>query len=220
MKEPSLLRRRRPPSVQKIKLLCSFNGVFQPKQSSGKLRYVGGETRIISVDRNIGILRFRSKISELCPQTRSFSLKYQLPESDDIDGDAPLVLVSTDDDVRCMIDEYDKLEANGKPARLWVFVCDYNGLHAGRFGQPVAAAAQFSTSKRIILELRLKDLIPVLMVDGRIGSDPGQHLYSFSYSRVAGIAVAFGYVQLADLGKEANLLGKLTIPNVLAILWQ
>ncbi|KAF8393254.1 hypothetical protein HHK36_021495 [Tetracentron sinense] len=131
MKEPSLLRRRRPPSVQKIKLLCSFNGVFQPKQSSGKLRYVGGETRIISVDRNIGILRFRSKISELCPQTRSFSLKYQLPESDDIDGDAPLVLVSTDDDVRCMIDEYDKLEANGKPARLWVFVCDYNG-YVGR----------------------------------------------------------------------------------------
>ncbi|XP_042510320.1 uncharacterized protein LOC122085802 [Macadamia integrifolia] len=127
MEELPLSRHKKPTSVQKIKLLCSFNGSFLPRPPSGKLRYVGGETRIISVDRNVGFLRLRSKILELCPLNPSFSLKYQLPESDGVDGYAPLVLITTDEDARCMIDEYDKLLSHGKPRRLWLFVCNDNG---------------------------------------------------------------------------------------------
>ncbi|KAH7546461.1 hypothetical protein FEM48_Zijuj01G0203200 [Ziziphus jujuba var. spinosa] len=139
MKEPPLhhhhhlARRKRPTNnnnqPKKLKLVCSFNGCFQTRPPSAKLRYVGGETRIISVDRNISFLKLRSKIADLCPKTTSFVLKYQLPESDPacFDSGTPLVLIASDDDVRCMIDEYDKLELYCKNARLWVYVCSNNG---------------------------------------------------------------------------------------------
>ncbi|KAJ4952212.1 hypothetical protein NE237_029044 [Protea cynaroides] len=131
MKELPVSRQKKPFSVQKIKLICSFNGAFQPRLPYGKLRYVGGETRIISVDRNIGFLRLRSKISELHPLNPSFSLKYQLPESDGVDGDVSLVSVTTDEDVKCMIEEYDKLVSDGNPRRLWLFVCNKDNGYVG-----------------------------------------------------------------------------------------
>ncbi|KAL6274777.1 hypothetical protein ACE6H2_025469 [Prunus campanulata] len=125
MKEPPLSRRERPTSQpKKLKLVCSFNGAFQPRPPSGKLRYVGGEARIVSVDRNIGFSKLRSKILDLCSNINpSFTLKYQLPGSGSDSETSPLVLIVSDDDVRCMIDEYDKLDLCGKSARLWVFVC-------------------------------------------------------------------------------------------------
>ncbi|KAF2310683.1 hypothetical protein GH714_016256 [Hevea brasiliensis] len=66
-------------SSRSIKLICSFNGSFHFRPPSNKLRYIGGETRIISVDRNIGFFKLLNKMSDLCPKLRSFSLKYQLP---------------------------------------------------------------------------------------------------------------------------------------------
>ncbi|KAL6330992.1 hypothetical protein AAG906_009420 [Vitis piasezkii] len=121
-------RRRRPNSSKKLKLVCSFNGRFQTRPPSGKLGYVGGDTRIISVDRGIGFLKLRSKISELCPDIRSFSLKYRLPESDPVHGDTTnLVLIASDDDVRCMVDEYDKMDFYGQQTRLRIFVFRDNG---------------------------------------------------------------------------------------------
>ncbi|PQQ20252.1 uncharacterized protein Pyn_15898 [Prunus yedoensis var. nudiflora] len=115
MKEPPLSRRERPTSQpKKLKLVCSFNGAFQPRPPSGKLRYVGGEARIVSVDRNIGFSKVRSKILDLCPNINpSFTLKYQLPGSGSDSKTSPLVLIVSDDDVRCMIDEYDKLDLCG-----------------------------------------------------------------------------------------------------------
>lgn len=120
MKESSLLRRKKPNCAKKIKLICSYNGTFQKIPPSTKLRYIGGETRIVSVDRNIGFFRLRSKISDLCPEKTFFTLKYQLPDSASISEDFPLVSIASDEDVRCMIEEFDKLEANG---RLRIFVC-------------------------------------------------------------------------------------------------
>ncbi|KAF8400686.1 hypothetical protein HHK36_013986 [Tetracentron sinense] len=115
-------------SDQELKLFCSFNEAFQPRPYSGKLQYIGGETHIVSVDLSISILHLRSKVLEICPKNRSFSLKYQLSKSEGVDGDiVPLVLISTNDDVRRMIEEYDKLESRGKPGKLWVLVCNDNG---------------------------------------------------------------------------------------------
>ncbi|KAF8034445.1 hypothetical protein BT93_C0680 [Corymbia citriodora subsp. variegata] len=132
MKEPSSLSRlRRKPSAaaanpsRKLKLVCSFNGELRPRPPSGNLRYVGGETRIISVDRGVSYSRLASKIVDLCPRIPPrLSVKYQLlPDGGGGGGgDAPLVSVASDDDVRCMIEEHDRLEAHGKHARLWVFV--------------------------------------------------------------------------------------------------
>ncbi|XP_058112862.1 uncharacterized protein LOC131255924 [Magnolia sinica] len=134
MKESSRpSRQRKPPSVQKIKLLCSVNGSFLPRPASGKLRYVGGETRIVSVGRDIGISHLLSKISEFCPKHPSMSLKYRLPDSDEdgLTSDLPLVSIDTDDDVWCMIDEYDKVAEYMESARLRIFVCNFNGTMSG-----------------------------------------------------------------------------------------
>ncbi|XVE98286.1 hypothetical protein REPUB_Repub03eG0092300 [Reevesia pubescens] len=125
MKEPSVSRLRKncanPPRKQ-LKLVCSFNGAFHPRPPSGKLRYIGGETRIISVDRNIGFLKLRAKIADLCPKLMSFLLKYQVAVAD-VDLDMSLVVIESDEDVKCMVEEYENLEFYGKRARLWVFVC-------------------------------------------------------------------------------------------------
>lgn len=128
MKEPSLslsLSRSRKKSALKMKLICSFNGAFHVRPSSNKLRYIGGETRIISVDRTISFSKLRLKISDICSNIHSFTLKYRLPLNPEPkpDDDTPLVLIASDDDVRCMVEEYDKLESYGKHPRLWVFVC-------------------------------------------------------------------------------------------------
>jgi hypothetical protein len=130
MKETHIIvgRRKRPSTshqvAKKLKLVCSFNGSFQPRPPSGKLRYVGGETRIISVDRFITFSKLRSKISDLfrtdTSSPSSFSLRYNTNCTDD-DDPSPLVSIDSDDDVRCMIDELDQL--HGKHARLWLFVC-------------------------------------------------------------------------------------------------
>ncbi|XWS26959.1 hypothetical protein CRYUN_Cryun26dG0074900 [Craigia yunnanensis] len=135
MKEPSLSRLLKncanPP--RKLKLVCSFNDAFHPRLPSGKLRYIGGETRIISVDRNIGFLKLRAKIADLCPKVLSFWLKYQVAVAD-VDLDMGLVVIESDEDVKCMVEEYENLELYGKRARLWVFVCS-NGLEYGQFSR-------------------------------------------------------------------------------------
>ncbi|KAJ4708317.1 Serine/threonine-protein kinase [Melia azedarach] len=124
MKELSVSRSRKK-SASKLKLVCSFNGAFHVRPSSNKLRYIGGETRIISVDRTISFAKLRSKIFDICPSNRPLSIKYQLPFNlnSGPDDDTPLVMITSDDDVRCMVEEYDKLELYGNRARLWIFVC-------------------------------------------------------------------------------------------------
>ncbi|XP_021275692.1 uncharacterized protein LOC110410367 [Herrania umbratica] len=140
MKEssPSRLRKNCPNPPRKLKLVCSFNGAFHPRPPSGKLRYTGGETRIISVDRNIGFLKLRAKIVDLCPNVM-FSLKYQVAVAD-VDVHMGLVVIESDEDVKCMVEQYEKLESYGKRARLWVFVCS-NGLeghfYKGQVGDKV-----------------------------------------------------------------------------------
>lgn len=36
-----------------IKFLCSYGGRILPRYPDGKLRYRGGETRVLSIDRSI-----------------------------------------------------------------------------------------------------------------------------------------------------------------------
>ncbi|KAJ8444606.1 hypothetical protein Cgig2_023669 [Carnegiea gigantea] len=122
-KDPSSLSRRKHPSIKKLKLICSFNGRFRRRSVDGELRYTGGETRIIAVDpTTLTLSRLRLTIIQVFrPENSGFSLKYQLPGSD---SDCPLVLIASDDDVRCMVEEYESIESYGKPFRLWLFVCN------------------------------------------------------------------------------------------------
>ncbi|XP_022144813.1 uncharacterized protein LOC111014405 isoform X2 [Momordica charantia] len=137
MKEPPLSRRRRPSTSaanqsKKLKLLISFNGAFRLHPPTGNVRYVGGETRIVSLDRNAGFSKLRSKVSDLCPNASSFSLRYQYHDSESSRSDSderPLVLIDSEDDFRCMIDEYDKFVRYDDRARLRVFVCTKSSMN-------------------------------------------------------------------------------------------
>ncbi|XP_058067496.1 uncharacterized protein LOC131216907 isoform X2 [Magnolia sinica] len=91
-----------PPS-KKIKMLCSFGGKILPRPSDGVLRYVGGQTRIISIRRDVGFHDLAQKMADICGQ--SVVIKYQLPD-EDLDA---LVSVSCAEDLDNMMEEYEKL---------------------------------------------------------------------------------------------------------------
>ncbi|XP_047948033.1 uncharacterized protein LOC125194071 isoform X1 [Salvia hispanica] len=114
---------------QRIKFLCSFSGSILPRPQDGKLRYVGGETRIVSVQRDITYEELMGKMRELYEGVTV--LKYQQPD-EDLDA---LVSVVNDDDVTNMMEEYDKLGSVDGFTRLRIFLfahSDQDGsLHFG-----------------------------------------------------------------------------------------
>ncbi|KAM5548105.1 hypothetical protein ABKV19_002187 [Rosa sericea] len=105
-------------SGKKIKLLCSFGGKILPRPSDGMLRYVGGQTRIISVRRDVNFNELVQKMVDSYGQ--SMVIKYQLPD-EDLDA---LVSVSCADDLDNMKDEYEKLVERSPDgsAKLRVFL--------------------------------------------------------------------------------------------------
>ncbi|RAL44364.1 hypothetical protein DM860_011641 [Cuscuta australis] len=123
MKDPDSVRQ----NTSKIKIVVSFNGTFRRRPPEGRLRYTGGESKIISVDQSISFSRLKARIFDLMVEanggaavTSAFSLRYHLPDSQE---DRPLVPVSSDEDVSSMFHEFLRLDYLGKPTRLWVFVC-------------------------------------------------------------------------------------------------
>ncbi|XP_027365659.1 uncharacterized protein LOC113872358 [Abrus precatorius] len=105
---------------KKIKFLCSFGGRILPRPNDGKLRYVGGETRIISIRKNITWEELMRKTSAICSQTHM--IKYQLP-GEDLDA---LISVCSDEDLHHMIEEYEELERAGGSQRLRIFLIPSN----------------------------------------------------------------------------------------------
>ncbi|KAM1087785.1 hypothetical protein ACFX2H_013251 [Malus domestica] len=100
----------------RVKFLCSFSGSILPRPQDGKLRYVGGETRIVSVPRDIKFDELINKMREL--YEGAAVLKYQQPD-EDLDA---LVSVVNDDDVTNMMEEYDKLGSGDGFTRLRIFL--------------------------------------------------------------------------------------------------
>ncbi|CAH8386488.1 unnamed protein product [Eruca vesicaria subsp. sativa] len=100
----------------RVKFLCSFLGSILPRPQDGKLRYVGGETRIVSVTRDVTYEELMSKMRELYEDAAV--LKYQQPD-EDLDA---LVSVVNDDDVTNMMEEYDKLGSGDGFTRLRIFL--------------------------------------------------------------------------------------------------
>lgn len=101
---------------EKMKFLCSFGGKILPRPSDGKLRYVGGETRIISIQKNISWDELVIRTSSICNQPHA--IKYQLPD-EDLDA---LISVSSDEDLQNMIEEYHGLERHDGSQRLRIFL--------------------------------------------------------------------------------------------------
>ncbi|KAJ3695375.1 hypothetical protein LUZ60_000752 [Juncus effusus] len=105
------------PQPRLAKFLCSFGGSVLPRPLDGRLRYVGGETRIITVPFTISYSSLLQKMRETFEGADV--IKYQQPD-EDLDA---LVSVVNDDDVINMMDEYDKLISCGEAfTRLRIFL--------------------------------------------------------------------------------------------------
>ncbi|KAL6535154.1 hypothetical protein OROMI_026528 [Orobanche minor] len=101
----------------KVKFLCSFGGRILPRPNDAKLRYVGGDTRIISITKDLTYNELVKKTTAIC--NYNHMIKYQLP-GEDLDA---LISVSSDEDLQHMIDEYHDLER--KSQRLRLFLVSY-----------------------------------------------------------------------------------------------
>ncbi|KAI3511521.1 hypothetical protein L1887_18675 [Cichorium endivia] len=105
-------------SSGKMKFLCSFSGKILPRPGDGKLRYVGGETRIISIKKDLNYQELIKKTSNICNQPHT--IKYQLPD-EDLDA---LISVCSNEDLQHMIDEYHESEKGSQ--RLRIFLINLN----------------------------------------------------------------------------------------------
>jgi len=89
-------------TTKTVKFLYSYGGKILPRYTDGKLRYVGGFTRVLSVDRFISFKDLMEKFDELCGSP--MRLKCKLP-SEDLDV---LVSITCDDDLANVLSEYDR----------------------------------------------------------------------------------------------------------------
>lgn len=115
----------------KVKFMCSYGGNVQFRPHDNQLAYVGGDTKIITVDRNIKFSAIMAKLSSLCNGNVDIIFKYQLP-GEDLDA---LISVTNDEDLEHMMAEYDQcLRASAKPARLRLFLFPPNPSASANFG--------------------------------------------------------------------------------------
>ncbi|KAL2522611.1 uncharacterized protein Fot_26534 [Forsythia ovata] len=108
---------------KKVKLMCSYGGKIQPRPTDNQLSYIGGDIKILTVDRNIKFSEMTAKINSLCniSNNSEVCIKYQLP-GEDLDS---LVSLINDEDVEHMMVEYDRmLRISTKPARIRLFIFD------------------------------------------------------------------------------------------------
>ncbi|XP_013710843.2 uncharacterized protein LOC106414805 [Brassica napus] len=112
----------------KVKVLCSFGGKILPRPGDSKLRYVGGETHIISIRRDISWQELRQKVLEI--YYRTHVVKYQLP-GEDLDA---LVSVTCDEDLQNMMEEYNEMENRGGSQKLRMFLFSVADLDGSLLG--------------------------------------------------------------------------------------
>ncbi|PSS24701.1 Actin cytoskeleton-regulatory complex protein [Actinidia chinensis var. chinensis] len=110
----------------RVRFMCSFGGKILPRPHDNQLRYVGGDTRIVAVQRHgTTFASLLHKLGKLAGIT-NISIKYQLP-NEDLDA---LITVTTDEDVENMMDEYDRFHQNmshpkaSSRLRLFLFTHD------------------------------------------------------------------------------------------------
>ncbi|CAI9294219.1 unnamed protein product [Lactuca saligna] len=90
----------------RVKFMCSHGGKFLPRPADGRIKYVGGETRLICVPRDITFPELMMKLTTMFNGDRII-LKYQfIPEDLDV-----LVTVKSDEDMRHMIEECDQFSS-------------------------------------------------------------------------------------------------------------
>ncbi|GFP96231.1 dual specificity protein kinase shka [Phtheirospermum japonicum] len=114
-------------SSTKLKILCSFGGRILPRPSDGKLRYVGGDTRIVRINKDITWNKLWQKTTAIYEET--CAIKYQLP-GEDLDA---LVSISSDEDLLNMMEECNILEDGEGSKKLRMFLFSLGDLDDAHF---------------------------------------------------------------------------------------
>lgn len=127
-----------------IKFLCSYGGKILPRYPDGKLRYHGGETRLLSVNRSISFSELLLKFGELCGTSISVSFRCQLPK-EDLDA---LVSVTSDEDLANLVEEYDRAASPSSSLKIRAFLSPPK--YAKRISPP-SSMASFSSSSLSML---------------------------------------------------------------------
>uniref|UniRef100_A0A2N9EW77 PB1 domain-containing protein n=1 Tax=Fagus sylvatica TaxID=28930 RepID=A0A2N9EW77_FAGSY len=130
-------------AMSKVKFMCSHGGRILPRSTDGQLKYVGGETRVIAIPRNISFSELMKKLTALFD--RDMVLKYQV-RPEDLDA---LVSVRADEDLKHMLDEHDRHESEGNP-KLRAFLFPSN---------PTIIENQGASIEPHVLEQRYVDAI-------------------------------------------------------------
>ncbi|XP_024521903.1 uncharacterized protein LOC112343139 [Selaginella moellendorffii] len=135
-------------SKKRVKMMCSYGGRILPRPHDNQLRYMGGETRILVVKKEIAYKDLMAKLSHLAG--KSFLLKYQLP-NEDLDA---LVSVTSDEDVKNMMDEFDKMvsrdrSSDGAAVKLRVFLFDPHGPSKSPLFDP-SAVLEYSSDESVM----------------------------------------------------------------------
>ncbi|KAF8378227.1 hypothetical protein HHK36_029566 [Tetracentron sinense] len=99
-----------------VKFLCSYGGKILPRHPDGKLRYVGGDTRVLAVHRSIPFSELQVKLGELCGL--SVSLRCQFP-TEDLDA---LVSITSDEDLANLMEEYDQAATSATHLKIRAFL--------------------------------------------------------------------------------------------------
>lgn len=120
------------PTNYRVKFMCSYGGKISPRPHDNQLSYVGGDTKILTVDRNVRFPTMMSKLSSIV-DSPDICFKYQLP-GEELDA---LISVTNDEDLDHMMLEYDRLyRASAKPARLRLFLFQITNAASYPTAQP------------------------------------------------------------------------------------
>ncbi|KAL6643461.1 hypothetical protein ACP70R_018227 [Stipagrostis hirtigluma subsp. patula] len=95
-----------------VRFLCSYGGKILPRRHDGQLRYVGGDTRVLAVQRSICFHDLHRRLRELCGWD-AVRVRCQLPAG----GLDALVSVTSDDDLANLLEEYDLAAAGSRGHR-------------------------------------------------------------------------------------------------------
>ncbi|KAM7250802.1 hypothetical protein ACFE04_022685 [Oxalis oulophora] len=109
-----------------IKFLCSYGGKILPRHPDGKLRYHGGHTRVLAVDRSVSFSDLSLKLGELMsgtpssssPSSSSVCFRCQLP-TEDLDA---LVSITSDEDLVNLLEEYDRVSPPPSSLKIRAFL--------------------------------------------------------------------------------------------------
>ncbi|XP_020414565.1 uncharacterized protein LOC109946238 [Prunus persica] len=107
------------PTKPKLRIMCSYGGHIVPNPRSKSLCYIGGDTRILSIDPTTvsTLSSLTSHLAATLSLPAPLFLKYQLPRHDLLS----LVSLSTDDDLLIFLNELRRLSNSASRIRLFVF---------------------------------------------------------------------------------------------------